>query len=77
MLTRLALRAACVQQLGAQDVEAFIKNLVEKGQPVVKAEGLGKGSLSSGKQKLLGAPEGVDANNFDGQRGFDGSMFGL
>merc|ERR1719197_335546 len=64
-------------ELGAQDVEEFIKNLVEKGQPVVKTEGLGKGSLSSGKQKLLGAPEGVDQNNFDGQRQFDGSMFGL
>ena len=25
----------------------------------------------------LRAPEGVDANNFDGQRGFDGSMFGM
>ena len=59
--------------------QAFIKNLVENGQPVVKAGGLGKGSLSadpSGK-KVKGAPEGVDANNFDGQRGFDGSMFGL
>merc|ERR1719149_568971 len=55
-------------ELGAQDVEAFIKNLVENGQPIVKAEGLGKSSLSSGKQKLLGAPEGVDQNNFDGQR---------
>ena len=64
-------------ELGAQDVEEFIKNLVEKGQPVVKTDGLGKGSLSSGKQKLLGAPEGVDQNNFDGQRQFDGSMFGL
>ena len=30
-------------ELGAQDVEEFIKNLVEKGQPVVKTEGLGKG----------------------------------
>ena len=29
-------------ELGAQDVEAFIKNLVENGQPVVKAQGLGK-----------------------------------
>jgi hypothetical protein len=64
-------------QLGAQDVEAFIKNLVEKGQPVVKTEGLGRGSLSSGTQKLLGAPEGVDANNFDGQRQFDASAFGM
>lgn len=64
-------------ELGAQDVEAFIKNLVEKGQPVVKTEGLGRGSLSSGTQKLLGAPEGVDANNFDGQRQFDASAFGM
>ena len=44
-----------------------------------RAEGLGKHSLSAGGKdnKVLGAPEGVDANNFDGQRGFDGSMFGL
>merc|ERR550514_59217 len=51
-------------ELGQQDVDAFIKNLVEKGQPVVKAEGLGKSSLSS-SVKALGAPEGVDQNNFD------------
>ena len=38
----------------------------------MKAEGLGKKSLSSGKMKLLGAPEGVDQNNFDGQREFTG-----
>ena len=63
-------------ELGQQDVDAFIKNLVEKGQPVVKTEGLGKSSLSAGL-KMKGAPEGVEANNFDGQRGFDGSMFGL
>ena len=74
------MRCACCalgSQLGAQDVEAFIKNLVEKGQPVVKTEGLGKSSLSSGTQKVLGAPEGVDQANFDGQRAFDGSMFGM
>jgi len=64
-------------ELGAQDVEEFIKKLVAEGQPVVKAGGLGKGSLSSGTQKVLGAPEGVDANNFDGQRGFDASAFGM
>jgi len=64
-------------ELGAQDVEAFIKNLVEKGQPVVKTEGLGRASLSSGTQKLLGEPEGVDQNNFDGQRQFDASAFGM
>jgi len=64
-------------ELGQQDVDEFIKNLVEKGQPVVKAGGLGGKSLSSGKQKVLGAPEGVDANNFDGQRGFDASAFGM
>ena len=66
-------------ELGAQDVEAFIKNLVENGQPIVKAEGLGKGSLSADPKgkKIKGAPEGVDANNFDGQRGFDASAFGM
>lgn len=58
-------------------MEQFIKNLVENGQPVVKAGGLGKGSLSSGKQKVIGAPEGVDQNNFDGQRSFDASAFGM
>jgi len=64
-------------ELGQQDVDEFIKNLVEKGQPVVKAGGLGGKSLSSGKQAVLGAPEGVDANNFDGQRSFDASAFGM
>ena len=66
-------------ELGAQDVEAFIKNLVENGQPVVKAGGLGKNSLSADPKgkKVLGAPEGVDANNFDGQRQFDASAFGM
>ena len=58
-------------------MEEFIKKLVSEGQPVVKAEGLGKASLSSGKQKVLGAPEGVDQNNFDGQRQFDASAFGM
>ena len=64
-------------QMGAADVEAFLKNLVEKGTPVVKGGGLGKGSLSSGTQKVLGAPEGVDQANFDGQRQFDASAFGM
>mmetsp|Transcript_9125 Transcript_9125/g.23913 ORF Transcript_9125/g.23913 Transcript_9125/m.23913 type:complete len:166 (-) Transcript_9125:353-850(-) len=59
-------------ELGAQDVEAFIKNLVENGQPVVKTQGLGNKSLSSGKMTVKGAPKGVDANNFDGQRSFTG-----
>lgn len=67
------------QQLGAQDVEQFIKNLVENGQPVVKTTGLGKNSLSAGGKNnaILGAPEGVEANNFDGQRSFDASAFGM
>ena len=66
-------------ELGAQDVEAFIKNLVENGQPVVKTTGLGKNSLSADPKgkKITGAPEGVDQNNFDGQRQFDASAFGL
>lgn len=66
-------------ELGQQDVDAFIKNLVENGQPVVKAEGLGKGSLSADPKgkKVKGAPEGVEANNFDGQRSFDASAFGM
>lgn len=66
-------------ELGQQDVDAFIKNLVENGQPVVKAEGLGKNSLTAkgGAASMLGAPEGVEANNFDGQRGFDASAFGM
>jgi hypothetical protein len=66
-------------ELGAQDVEAFIKNLVENGQPVVKTAGLGKNSLSADPKgkKVTGAPEGVDANNFDGQRSFDASAFGM
>ena len=59
-------------QLGAADVEAFIKNLVEKGQPAPKVQGLGSKSLSSGKITVAGAPEGVDQNNFDGMRSFTG-----
>jgi len=59
-------------ELGAQDVEEFIKNLVENGQPIQKTSGLGKSSLSNMSTKMLGAPEGVEANNFDGQRGFTG-----
>jgi len=67
-------------ELGQQDVEEFIKNLVENGQPVAKVAGLGKSSLSAmgGAGAIKGAPEGVEANNFDGQRGFSGtdpSMF--
>ena len=63
-------------ELGQQDVDAFIKNLVENGQPVVKAEGLGKKSLTA-MGKGPGVPDGVEANNFDGQRGFDASAFGM
>ena len=59
-------------EMGAADVEAFLKNLVENGQPDVKAEGLGGKSLSSGKVAVIGAPEGVDQANFDGQREFTG-----
>ena len=66
-------------ELGAQDVEAFIKNLVENGEPLKKVAGLGGKSLSAmgGAKAMLGAPEGVEANNFDGQRGFGGSDMSL
>jgi len=62
-------------ELGQQDVDEFIKNLVANGQPIPKVAGLGKNSLSAmgGAKALLGAPEGVEANNFDGQRGFTGT----
>ena len=75
-----AARSVSVQQLGAQDVEAFIKNLVENGDPTKKVAGLGKGSLTAmgGAKAMKGAPEGVEANNFDGMRSFGGtdmSMF--
>ena len=53
-------------------MEEFIKNLVENGTPIQKVSGLGKNSLSNMKTKMLGAPEGVEANNFDGQRSFTG-----
>lgn len=60
-------------QLGQQDVDEFIKKLVETGQPIIKAGGLGKNSLSAmGAKGILGAPAGVESNNFDGQRGFTG-----
>ena len=77
---RAAVCVAVFSQLGQQDVEEFIKNLVENGQPVAKVAGLGKSSLSAmgGAGAIKGAPEGVEANNFDGQRGFSGtdpSMF--
>ena len=70
---------SCVTQLGQQDVDAFIKNLVENGEPLKKVAGLGGKSLSAmgGAKAMLGAPEGVEANNFDGQRGFGGSDMSL
>ena len=57
--------------MGAQDVDAFIKNLVDNGQPIQKVAGLGSKSLSSGV-KMVGGPAGVEENNFDGQRSFTG-----
>ena len=64
---------ACSSQLGQQDVDEFIKKLVETGQPIIKAGGLGKTSLSAmGAKGILGAPKGVESNNFDGQRSFTG-----
>eukprot|EP00900_Chrysochromulina_parva_P014397 jgi/Chrpa1/22959/Chrysochromulina_OHIO_Genome00008269-RA len=60
-------------ELGQQDVDEFIKKLVETGQPIIKAGGLGKTSLSAmGAKGILGAPKGVESNNFDGQRSFTG-----
>ena len=66
---------SCVTQLGQQDVDAFIKNLVENGEPLKKVAGLGGKSLSAmgGAKSMLGAPAGVEENNFDGQRGFGGA----
>ena len=62
-------------QLGQQDVDEFIKKLVENGEPIKKVAGLGKKSLSAmgGAKSMLGAPAGVEENNFDGQRGFGGA----
>ena len=62
-------------QLGQQDVDEFIKKLVENGEPIKKVAGLGKNSLTAmgGAKAIKGAPEGVEANNFDGQRGFAGT----
>lgn len=70
----LRVRASSIWQLGQQDVDEFIKKLVAEGDPIKKVAGLGKKSLSAmgGAKALLGAPEGVDANNFDGQRSFTG-----
>ena len=69
----LPLRLPVRSQLGQQDVDEFIKKLVETGQPIIKAGGLGKNSLSAmGAKGILGAPAGVESNNFDGQRGFTG-----
>ena len=61
-----------LSQLGQQDVDEFIKNLVANGQPIVNTPGLGSKSLSSGKVSIAGSPQGVDQNNFDGQRSFTG-----